>query len=81
MSVLHAIFAELFDHVCQLKQSTDDIQHCLVIVLCLKSPERLISRPYALVILRKWVGQIYETHAAAKEGGRYTTVVYTFKST
>ena len=41
---------------------------CLV-CSCQNEPERMIARPNTLVILRKWVGQIYQTHNAAKEGG------------
>ena len=41
---------------------------CLV-YSCQNQPERMIARPNTLVILRKWVGQIYQTHNGAKEGG------------
>ena len=34
----------------------------------------MIAGPNTLIILRKWVGQIYQTHGVAKEGGRYTAV-------
>ena len=40
----------------------------------------MIAGPNTLIILRKWVGQIYQTHGVAKEGGRYTAVCVCTKS-
>ena len=68
--------------VCSLTDRALPAMFFCLEVPCVWPPERMISRPNTLILLRKWVSQINETHGAVKKrGGVRLSVVYPFKST
>ena len=57
--------------VCSLTDCALPRNIFFIFFYCLNLPERMIARPNTLIMLREWVGEIYQTHG----GGRCLLVL------